>query len=81
MEIVREINEKGQVVIPIDIRVLLGLKRRSKIVFEVKDKEVKIKSQQNGEEWLKHFLRYQKKGKSLTLKEMKKIEEESYDLP
>lgn len=81
MEIVREVGEKGQVVIPMDIRILLGLKKRSKIIFEVKDREVKIKPQQTGEEWLKSFLKYQKKGKSLTLRELKRIEEDGYDLP
>ncbi|MEK6898723.1 MAG: AbrB/MazE/SpoVT family DNA-binding domain-containing protein [Nanoarchaeota archaeon] len=80
MEIIRDVGEKGQVVIPIDIRILLGLKNKSKVVFEVKGNEVKIKSKKE-ENWLKQFLRYQKKGKSLTLKELKKIEEESYDLP
>ena len=39
------------------------------------------KKQQDIAAFLKHFLRYQKKGKSITLKELKKIEDESYDLP
>ena len=43
MEFVREVGDKGQVVIPKDIRILLGIKERSRIVFEISNKEVKIK--------------------------------------
>ena len=37
------------------------------------------KKKRNPKEWLKRFLRYRKKGKSLTHKELDKIYEESYD--
>ncbi|MEK6896501.1 MAG: AbrB/MazE/SpoVT family DNA-binding domain-containing protein [Nanoarchaeota archaeon] len=81
MEIVREVGKKGQVVIPKDIRLLLGIREKQQIVFEVKNNEVRIKPQQNPKEWLKNFLKYRKKGKELTLGELRRIEEESYDLP
>jgi len=45
------------------------------------DGEIIIRKQQNPEEWLKSFLKYRKKGKSMTLKDIKRYEEESYDLP
>ena len=80
MEITREINEKGQVVIPKDIRKLLGVRRRQEIVFEVIDGEVKIKPKRSPEEWMKNFLRYRKKGKSPTHEQLDKIYEQSYDL-
>lgn len=81
MEITREIGEKGQVVIPIDIRRMLSLKPRSKVVFKVENNEVKMQSEKNNKEWFNNFIKYRKKGKEITLKNLKKIEEESYDLP
>ena len=81
MEITREINEKGQVVIPIDIRRMLDLKKKSRIVFQIQDNEVKIKKELSPEMWLKSFLKYRVKGKSLTPEKIDKIYEQSYDLP
>ena len=81
MEITREIGEKGQVVIPIDIRRMLSLNSKSKVIFKVENNEVKIIPQKNSKEWLNDFLKYRKKGRELTLKDLKKIEDESYDLP
>jgi hypothetical protein len=37
--------------------------------------------EQNAEEWLQEFLKHRKKGREFTLAEIKKYEEESYDLP
>lgn len=80
MRFIREIGEKGQVVIPKDIRVLLGVRPRQKIVFELQDNEVKIK-QEDAEEAMKEFLSLPKLKKPLKLKNLKQLEEESYDLP
>jgi AbrB family looped-hinge helix DNA binding protein len=80
MEIIREVGEKGQVVIPVDIRRMLKLKSGSRVVFEVKDNEVKLKQEQSAEKWLKDYLKYRKKGKEISLEELKKIQDESYDL-
>lgn len=82
MIIKREIGEKGQVVIPKDIREFLGLKEREKIVFEVKDKEVIIKKEQDPEEFLKDFFNVpgkEKKKPREAIKELKKIYEEQYE--
>lgn len=49
----RPIGEKGQVVIPKDIRKLLNL--RKEVVFEVKDNKVFMKSEQTPEDFLKDF--------------------------
>jgi len=81
MRFVREIGEKGQVVIPKDIRDLLQLRLGHKLVFEVQNNEVRITQEQTPDEFLKDFLSGPKLKKSITLKELKKIEEESYDLP
>ena len=52
----RQLGEKGQVVIPIDIRQMLSLHSGENVVFEVKDEEVKIKKEQNPDEFLRDFL-------------------------
>ena len=77
----RQIGEKGQIVIPKDIREMFKLHKGESVTIEVKDSTIVIKKEQDAKEWLKNFLRYRKKGKSMTLQELKKIEEESYDLP
>lgn len=79
----REIGKKGQVVIPKDIRQLLGLeKENSKVIFEVEDNEVKLKRKDDPKKILQKFFTIARtRGKDLTLKDLKKIEEESYDIP
>ena len=79
MRIKREISEKGQVVIPKDIREMLGLRKGSNVVFEIRDKEVIIKPEQTPEEFLKDFLDVPKLKKRLTSKEIKKVILEQYD--
>ncbi len=82
MKITREIGEKGQVVIPKDIREMLNLRSGGKVVFEIKDKEVLIKPEQDVEEFLKDFFSiHEKLKKNITIKEIKKILDEKYDLP
>ena len=81
MEITRQLGDKGQIVIPKDVRAMLKVKENQEITFVIENNEVKLKKKQTAEEWMKHFLRYRKKGKSMTLEELKKIEDESYDLP
>ena len=49
MYIVRELGAKGQLVVPKDIRDHFGLKKGSKVVFEVKDDKIIIKPQKNEE--------------------------------
>lgn len=76
----REIGEKGQVVIPKDIRRYLGLRKGKKVVFEFRDKEVVIKAEQDPIKFLNDFLNVPRK-KNITLKEIKKTLDEKYDLP
>ncbi len=81
MEITRQLKPKGIVVIPKDIRESIRLKDADMITFSVKGDEIIIRKKQDPQEWLKSFLKYRKKGKGLTLQDMKGYEEESYDLP
>lgn len=82
MIIRRTIGEKGQVVIPRDIRKLLGLREKSNVIFEVLGSEVTIKPEQDTKKFLEEFFTIARtKSRDLTLKDLKKIKEESYDLP
>ncbi len=81
MEIIREVGKKGQVVIPKDIREFLGLKKGEKVIFEVQNNEVRIKKGDSEKVLEKFFTLARTKSKNLTLKELKKIEDESYNLP
>ena len=73
MRFVRQMGEKGQVVIPKDIRNLLNLKFKQNVVFEINNEEVRIKTEQNPEEWLKDFLNVPKLKRRLSSKELKKV--------
>ncbi len=65
----RPIGEKGQVVIPKDIRKLLNLKKE--VIFEVGDNGVTMKPEQTPEDFLKDFLDVPKvKRSKKTIKEM-----------
>lgn len=75
----REVGEKGQVVIPIDIRKMLKIKNGEQIIFEVKGNEVNIKPEQSPEEFIKDFFNVPKLEKKLTMKEIKKTIMEEYD--
>lgn len=79
----RPIGEKGQVVVPKYIRELLKLRKGENVVFEQRDQEVIIKSEQDPEEFLREFfsIARDKKKKDLTLEDLRRMEEESYDLP
>lgn len=81
MKIRREIGEKGQVVIPKDIREYLGLRKGERVIFEIVGKEVKISQERSAEEIVEDFVNIPKLKKRLNVKEMKKILEEQYDLP
>lgn len=80
MIIKRPIGEKGQVVIPNDIRKMLNLQKGNQVIFEIENEEIKIKKE-NPREFLDNFFKIIKKKKKITLRELKKIEDESYDLP
>lgn len=79
MIIKRNIGEKGQVVIPKDIREMLNLRKGEKVVFELRDKEAVIRSEENPEEFLRDFLDVPKMKKRVSPEKLKKIYEERYD--
>lgn len=44
-EIVSTVTDKGQVTIPVEVRNRLGLSRGQKVVFQIEDDEVRLKSE------------------------------------
>ena len=83
MQIKREVGEKGQVVIPKDIRDQMNIKPGSTVIFEIRDSgEVMIKPEKTGKEFVDDFCNTIKKlKKPLTAKEIKKTLEEEYGVP
>lgn len=82
MIIKRLIGEKGQIVIPIDIRRQFNLNKGKTVQIEVTKVDIRIKPEEDKMKLLEEFFIQKKtKGKDITLEELKKIEDESYDLP
>ncbi len=79
MIIKREIGEKGQVVIPKDIREHLGLNIGVNIIFEVRDNEVVLRKEEDGKKFLRDFLNVPKIKRKIDVKELKKIYGEQYE--
>jgi len=80
MQIIRTVGEKGQVVIPKDIRDHAGIKPGSEVVFEVKEKEIIIKPQKSGKEFVEDFCNVPNKlRKNIDIKKIKKILDEQYE--
>lgn len=75
----RKVGPKGQVVIPKEIRRILGISPNSKVLISIEDKSIIIKTESKEPIW--QFMRKFAKeyGKSLTLKEIKKMKEEEYE--
>lgn len=79
MKFQREIGQKGQVVIPIDIRRMLGLRENSSVIFEIVGEEVKLKSQEDPEKYVEDFFNTPKLKNTMNSKELKKVIFEQYD--
>ena len=80
MQLRRTVGEKGQIVIPKDIRDYVGIKPGSEVVFEVKEKEIVIKSQKSGREFVEDFCNVPHKlRKNIGIKKIKKILDEQYE--
>lgn len=82
MQIKRTLSEKGQIVLPKDIREYLGLKPGSEIVFEIRDKEIVIKLKKDPKKFVEEFCDAPKKLKK-PIDEKKLLEkqiEEEYDI-
>jgi AbrB family looped-hinge helix DNA binding protein len=78
IEFERKVGPKGQVVIPKEIRRIMGISPNSKVLISVEDKSVIIKKESNEPVW--QFMRKFAKeyGKRLSVKELSKMKEEHY---
>ncbi len=73
MIIRRPLGEKGQVVIPKDIRKMLNLSKGSEVIFEIEDNKVEIKQEKKPKEYLEDFLNVPKLRRHISMKDIKKI--------
>lgn len=81
MMIRRKIGEKGQVVIPVDVRKFLRLRNGEDVVFEVVGNEVKMRKENDLHVLEEMFDLAKDSRREITLEDLRKIEDESYDLP
>lgn len=75
----RNVGEKGQVVIPQDIREMMKIRAGQDIIFEVADNEVKIFPALSAEKTIEDFVSGHKLKKKLSPRELKDIMLEQYD--
>ncbi len=81
MNIKRSVGEKGQVVLPKDIRDYVGIKPGSEVFFEVRGKEIIIKPSADPKQFVEDFCSIRKMVKKrLDTKAIKKILDEQYEV-
>lgn len=76
----RSLGEKGQIVIPKDVRDYLGLKPGSEVILEVRGRELIIKPGEDPEKFIEEFVNVPKKLKSVDINMLKKVLEEEYEV-
>ena len=81
MNIKRTLGEKGQVVVPKDIREHLGIKPGSEIVFEMKEREIVIRPARSPKEFVENFCSIipKKYKKRLDISKIKKTIDKQYE--
>lgn len=80
MLIKRVVGERGQVVLPKDIREQFGLRAGSEITFDARDDEIVVKPALTPEEFVDEFCRTRKKIKMKDgVKWLKRVLDEQYE--
>lgn len=79
MEIERTVSDKGQVVIPNDIRNKLGIKKGSEVTFTIEDGKIIIKRKMSPKEFVERFADVPKKIRGLTDKRLNDLLELEYE--
>ncbi len=82
MELERTVSDKGQVVIPRDVRKKLGLKPGSEIVFDIIDNDrAVIRMKKDNKKIVDEFCSIpRKKAKSMSIKKLKSLLDEQYEV-
>lgn len=80
MYVKRSVGEKGQVVLPKDMREFVGIKPGSAVVFEVRGKEIVIAPETNPKGFVEDLCSVPKKV-ALSSKKLRELREEQYALP
>ena len=80
MKLKRTINEKGQIVIPKDIRVKMGLKRGTEVELNLEDGKIIIEVKNKPKDIVNDFANVPKKIPNLNSKSIKDILDEEYNL-
>ena len=75
----RSLSEKGQLVIPKDMRAYLNWKNKENVTIEIKNNSVIIKKEKN-EDFLDDFLNVAKIKRKTSWKEMKEDLEERHEV-
>ncbi len=76
----REIGQKGQVVIPVDVRRLLNVQTGEGVIFEVENGNVLIKPASQPEKFIEEFLNTPKLKKKLNAKQLKEVILSEYEV-
>lgn len=76
----RTIGERGQIVLPKKLRDRFNLKPGKKVVFEVKQDIIIIKPEDNPEHFVQEFTSVPRKLKRISVKDIKKVLEEQYEI-
>ncbi|MBI2172854.1 MAG: AbrB/MazE/SpoVT family DNA-binding domain-containing protein [Candidatus Aenigmarchaeota archaeon] len=79
MQIKRTVGEKGQVVLPKDIRDYIGIKPGTEVSFEVREREIIIRTAADPAKFVEDFCNLPKLKKRLTTREIKRIIDEQYE--
>ena len=81
MIVIRNLGEKGQLVIPKDMRDMFGLRNGEEVVLETVSNGINIRAKEEDvEKILEDFLNVPgKKKRQSSIKELKKIIDEQYD--
>jgi len=79
MEFQRKVGPKGQVVIPKEIRRLMGISPNSKVLISVEDRSIIIKTENKEPVWQFMRLFAKEHGKRLSIKEIKRMKEAEYE--
>ncbi|PIN75482.1 hypothetical protein COV18_02925 [Candidatus Woesearchaeota archaeon CG10_big_fil_rev_8_21_14_0_10_37_12] len=79
LQLKRFIGPKGQVVLPKDIRNQLNLQTGTEVMFKIEENKIVIELAADPKQYVEEFCAIGKNMKPITMKGLKKIQEEQYE--